>query len=74
MYIHNSFCHRELPFYKHLDKVLVSSHMAPGNVRKLCDSFEVVGSHGTHTALVLQVPQMRFRDMDAVFTEGKGAA
>jgi serine/threonine-protein kinase SRPK3 len=64
IYIHNSAQHRELPFYEHLNKILPSTHPGVSNVRKLQDSFEVVGPHGKHIALVLQVSQMSLRDMD----------
>ncbi|KKY21607.1 putative protein kinase domain-containing protein [Phaeomoniella chlamydospora] len=72
IYIHNSVHHRELPFYEHLDKVLPSEHLGAGNVRKLLDSFEVVGPHGKHITLALQVSQMSLRDMDTVFMKGRG--
>ncbi|KAL2757045.1 hypothetical protein ACRALDRAFT_208935 [Sodiomyces alcalophilus JCM 7366] len=72
MYIHSCLQHRELPFYEHLDTILPSAHVGAGNVRKLLDSFEVVGPHGTHMALVLQASQMSLRDMDTVFMKGHG--
>ncbi|KAK1965901.1 kinase domain-containing protein [Colletotrichum sublineola] len=72
IYIHNSVQHRELPFYRHLDKFLPSRHPGANNVRKLLSSFEVVGPHGKHVALALQVSQMSIRDMDTVFMDGRG--
>ncbi|PNY26092.1 Uncharacterized protein TCAP_03970 [Tolypocladium capitatum] len=72
IYIHNSVHHRELPFHEHLNKALPSKHMGAGNVRKLLDSFEVVGPHGKHIALALQVSQMSLRDMNTVFMKGRG--
>lgn len=72
VYIHNSVHHRELPFYKHLSNILPSKHHGAGNIRKLLDSFEVVGPHGKHIVLALQVSQMSLRDMDTVFMKGRG--
>ncbi|EFQ28084.1 protein kinase domain-containing protein [Colletotrichum graminicola M1.001] len=72
IYIHNSVQHRELPFYKHLDKFLPSRHPGAKNVRKLFSSFEVIGPYGKHVALALQVSQMSIRDMDKVFMDGCG--
>ncbi|KAI0400965.1 kinase-like domain-containing protein [Xylaria palmicola] len=72
VYIHNSVHHRELPFYEHLDKILPSKHLGAGNVRKILDSFEVVGAHGKHIVLVLQVSQMSLRDMNVVFMKERG--
>lgn len=72
IYIHNSVQHRELPFYQHLEKALPSSHPGAKNVRKLLDSFKVLGPHGEHVALALQVAQMSLRDMDTVFMKGRG--
>ncbi|KAI1132537.1 kinase-like domain-containing protein [Nemania abortiva] len=72
VYIHNSAHHRELPFYEHLHTILPSKHPGAGKVRKFLDSFEVIGPHGKHIALVLQVSQMSLRDMDLVFSKGRG--
>lgn len=72
VYIHNSAQHRELPFYRHLNKFLPSQHPGARNVRSLLSSFEVIGPHGKHVALALQVSQMSIRDMDMVFMNGRG--
>lgn len=40
IYIHNSVQHRELPFYKHLNKILPSNHPGGDNVRKLLGSLK----------------------------------
>ena len=37
------------------------------NIRKLLDSFEVIGPHGKHTVLVFKPAQMSLRDMRFVF-------
>ncbi|OHF00685.1 protein kinase domain-containing protein [Colletotrichum orchidophilum] len=72
IYIHNSAQHRELPFYRHLDKFLPSQHPGAKNIRSLLSSFEVIGPHGKHVALALQVSQMSIRNMDMVFMDGRG--
>ncbi|GJD03061.1 protein kinase [Colletotrichum higginsianum] len=72
IYIHNSAQHRELPFYRHLDKFRPSLHPGAKNVRTLLSSFEVTGPHGKHVALALQVSQMSIRDMGTVFMDGAG--
>ncbi|RSM07405.1 hypothetical protein CEP52_005268 [Fusarium oligoseptatum] len=72
VYIHNSVQHRELPFYKHLNTLVPSNHVGADNVRKLLDSFQVSGPHGSHVVLALQVSQMSLRDMDTVFMKGRG--
>ncbi|KAK3331707.1 kinase-like domain-containing protein [Cercophora scortea] len=72
IYIHNSARHRELPFYVRLGEVLPSNHIGAANIRHLQDSFEIIGPHGKHRALVLQVSQMSLRDMDTVFMKGRG--
>ncbi|KAM5352874.1 hypothetical protein ACJ41O_005596 [Fusarium nematophilum] len=72
VYIHNSLHHRELPFYNHLNSLQRSNHPGANNIRKLVDSFEVVGPHGRHTLMVLEPSQMSLRDMDTVFMNGQG--
>jgi hypothetical protein len=72
IYIHNSVRHRELPFYEQLNRILPSKHTGANNVRKLLASFNVVGPHGEHIVLALQVSQMSIRDMDTVFMKGRG--
>ncbi|KXX80345.1 Serine/threonine-protein kinase SRPK [Madurella mycetomatis] len=72
IYIHNSACHRELPFYERLNRELPSEHPGAGNVRKLLGSFEIAGPYGKHIALVLQASQMSLLDMDTVWMNGCG--
>ncbi|KAK9237119.1 kinase-like domain-containing protein [Lipomyces kononenkoae] len=72
IYIHNSVRHRELPFYNHLNKILPSHHPGANNIRKLLGTFEIIGPHGKHIALALQVSQMSLRDLDTVFMRGRG--
>ncbi|KAK9258479.1 kinase-like domain-containing protein [Lipomyces tetrasporus] len=72
IYIHNSVRHRELPFYNHLNTILPSHHPGANNVRKLLGSFDIIGPHGKHIALALQVSQMSLRDLDTVFMKGRG--
>jgi len=43
-----------------------------GKIRRLLDSFEVVGPHGKHIALALQASQMSLGDLNAVFMDGRG--
>lgn len=38
-----------------------------GNIRKLLDSFDVVGPYGKHIILVFEAAQMSLRDMKQVF-------
>lgn len=45
--------HRELPIYKHLDKIQ-SDHAGRQCLRKLLGSFEVAGPDGKHTCLIHQ--------------------
>lgn len=72
IYIHKLPFSRELPFYKHLNKVLPTKHRGAKNVRKLFTSFEADGPHGKHLVLVHEVAQMSLRDMDTIFMKGRG--
>lgn len=44
-----------------------NAHKGCGNIRKLLDSFDVVGPYGKHIILVLEPAQMSLRDMKHVF-------
>lgn len=72
IYINNSACHRELPFYERLSNALPSEHPGAGNIRKLLGSFDIAGPHGKHITLVLQASQMSLHNMDTVWMRGCG--
>ncbi|KAB8265975.1 kinase-like domain-containing protein [Aspergillus pseudonomiae] len=66
--VSTSLVHRELPFYNHIGVCMASStHRGRSNIRRLMDSFEIVGEHGKHTTLVFEAAQMSLRDMKLVF-------
>lgn len=68
VYVHTSLVHRELPFYRHFTRQSSeSAHKGYDNIRKLLESFEVVGPHGKHIVLVLEAAQMSLRCMKLVF-------
>jgi serine/threonine protein kinase len=53
VYINSSKYHRELPIYEEINN-LQTIHEGRKYVRKMYDSFEVQGPHGTHICLVHQ--------------------
>ncbi|KAK5994313.1 hypothetical protein PT974_04786 [Cladobotryum mycophilum] len=73
VYIHYSRHHFELPFYEALDRALPSKHYGANNIRKLIESFDELGPHGKHVALVLQLSQISLRDINTVFFKGHGS-
>ncbi|CRK24302.1 hypothetical protein BN1723_013245 [Verticillium longisporum] len=70
--IHNSVQNHEISFYQHMETISPTKHPGAKKVRKLLDSFDVIGPHGKHPVLVLQVSQMSIRDMDTVFMDNGG--
>ena len=70
--IHNSAQHRELPFYEQLNNVLPSQHSGACKIRKLINSFNVEGPHGSHIVLVHQPSQSSLHDLNTVFRRGRG--
>ncbi|QKX62240.1 uncharacterized protein TRUGW13939_09399 [Talaromyces rugulosus] len=69
VYVHTSLVHRELPFYHHIAPRIANgnSHKGQENIRRMLDSFDVVGPHGKHVILVFEPAQMSLRDMKLVF-------
>lgn len=53
VYINNSKYHREVPIYEEINK-LQTAHEGRKYIRKMYDSFELQGPHGTHICLVHQ--------------------
>lgn len=53
VYINSSKYHRELPIYEEINN-LQTTHEGRKYVRKMYDSFELQGPHGTHICLVHQ--------------------
>ncbi|KAI9803816.1 MAG: hypothetical protein M1825_001696 [Sarcosagium campestre] len=51
VYINSSKYHRELPIYEEIN-TLQTTHEGRKHVRKMYDSFELQGPHGTHICLV----------------------
>ena len=51
VYINSSKYHRELPIYEEINN-LQTTHEGRKHVRKMYDSFELQGPHGTHICLV----------------------
>lgn len=71
VYVHTSLVHRELPVYHHIASRMVnSSHQGRGKIRKVLDSFDIIGPHGKHVVLVFEAAQMSLRDMKLVFRPG----
>jgi serine/threonine protein kinase len=81
VYINASKVHRELPIYEHINSVTCrpkgSSHaQLPGStsrnyVRKMLDSFDLSGPHGTHICLVLEALGMNFEEVRALSPGGR---
>ncbi|KAK2767427.1 hypothetical protein FQN54_003583 [Arachnomyces sp. PD_36] len=69
VYVHTSLVHRELPFYHHIARHMTGGGARQGqdNIRKLLDSFEIVGPDGKHIVLVMDAAQMSLYDMKLVF-------
>lgn len=66
VYVNTSKADRELLVYEHINN-LRSTHDGKDNVRKLLDSFEIDGPHGTHICLVHEPLGANFgeiRDVD----------
>ena len=53
VFINNSRYHRELPIYEEINE-LRTTHEGQQYIRKMYDSFELSGPHGTHICLVHQ--------------------
>ena len=53
VYINSSKYHRELPIYEEINN-LQTTHEGQKYIRKMYDSFELQGPHGTHICLVHQ--------------------
>jgi hypothetical protein len=62
VYIHRSKVHRELPIYAHI-KTLNSEHAGLESLRKLLDSFEIIGPHGNHICLVHEALGMSLEEL-----------
>ncbi|EED18497.1 protein kinase, putative [Talaromyces stipitatus ATCC 10500] len=70
-YVYTSLVHRELPLDRHIARhVSGSTHRGRQNIRKLLDSFDVVGPHSKHAVLVFKAAQISLRDMKTVFQPG----
>ncbi|KAG8625798.1 hypothetical protein KVT40_006199 [Elsinoe batatas] len=62
VYVNSSKFHRELPIYEHISS-LKSEHEGENHVRRLLDSFEVIGPNGKHICLVHEPLGMSFNDL-----------
>ena len=62
VYINRSKTQRELPIYRHVNGIR-SEHGGGNYIRKLLDSFEVAGPHGTHVCLVHEALGMNMEEL-----------
>ncbi|KZF26973.1 protein kinase [Xylona heveae TC161] len=71
--VNDSMVHRELPIYHHINQVR-SDHPGRECIRKLIDSFEIIGPHGRHRCLVHQplgmsLEELKMYTRDKVFSK-----
>ncbi|KAF2772498.1 kinase-like protein [Teratosphaeria nubilosa] len=69
VYIISSKYQRELPIYEEINE-LQTTHEGQNHVRKMYDSFDLQGPHGTHTCLVHQPLGMSLDELKDVTDEG----
>lgn len=69
VYINNSKYHRELPIYEEINN-LQANHEGQKYVRKMYDSFELKGPHGTHTCLVHQPLGISLGELKELTSDG----
>ena len=69
VYINSSKYHRELPIYEEINN-LQTTHEGRKYVRKMFDSFELEGPHGTHICLVHQPLGISLGELKDLTPEG----